>query len=176
MVDTRRRLDRAFYQSPAPELAPRLLGRWLCRRLGRRTLRLRITETEAYFGESDTACHARRGRTPRTDIMYAAGGHAYIYLCYGMHEMFNIVSGSEGFPEAVLIRGLEGLNGPGKLTRALAITRDLNREDLTVSKRLWLEDDGADVAFTTAPRIGIGYASARDQKRLWRFTLARARC
>ena len=169
-------IDRAFYQQPAPELAPRLLGKWLCRRMGRRTLRLRITETEAYHGEADTACHARRGRTPRTDIMYAAGGHAYIYLCYGMHEMLNIVSGIEDFPEAVLIRGVEGLNGPGKLTRALAITRDLNREDLAASKRLWLEDDGADVAFTTAPRIGIGYASARDRARRWRFTLARARC
>ena len=167
-----KRLGRAFYRQPAPELAPRLLGKWLCRRSGRRTLRLRITETEAYYGEADTACHARRGRTPRTDIMYAAGGHAYIYLCYGMHEMLNVVSGAADFPEAVLIRGVEGADGPGRLTRALGITRGLNREDLTVSKRLWIEDDGTAVAFTTAPRIGIAYASARDRRRRWRFAVA----
>jgi DNA-3-methyladenine glycosylase len=138
--------------------------------MGRRVLRLRITETEAYFGEDDTACHASRGRTPRTAVMYGDGGHAYIYLCYGMHEMFNIVSGCGGVPEAVLVRGVEGFAGPGRLTRALAISRVLNGIDLTRSRELWLEDDGTSGAFTAAPRIGIGYASPRDRARRWRFT------
>ena len=165
------RLERAFFRQSAPTLAPQLLGKMLCRKRGRQVLRLRITETEAYYGETDTACHASRGRTPRTAVMYGDGGYAYIYLCYGMHEMFNIVSGGVGFPEAVLVRGVEGFSGPGRLTRGLAITRALNREDLTVSRQLWLEDDGAEAAFTAAPRIGIGYASARDRARRWRFTL-----
>ena len=165
------RLDRAFFRQSAPDLAPQLLGKLLCRRIGRRVVRQRITETEAYYGEADSACHASRGRTPRTSIMYADGGHAYVYLCYGMHEMFNIVSGREGFPEAVLVRGVEGHAGPGRLTRALQITRALNREDLVASRRIWLEDDGFSIGHTTAPRIGIGYASPRDRARPWRFTV-----
>ncbi len=167
-------MDRVFYTQSSPVLAPLLLGKLLCRKIGRRVLRLRITETEAYFGEADTACHASRGCTPRTEIMYAAGGHAYIYLCYGMHEMFNIVTGSEGFPEAVLVRGVTGFDGPGRLTRALHISRALNKVDLTCSKQLWLEDDGVACAYVTAPRIGIGYAAARDRIRLWRFLASSA--
>lgn len=162
-------MDRAFYTQSSPELAPQLLGKLLCRKLGRKILRLRITETEAYFGEDDTACHASRGRTPRTEIMYASGGHAYIYLCYGMHEMFIIVTGSEGFPEAVLVRGVTGFDGPGRLTRAMHISRALNKVDLTCSTQLWLEDDGVTYPYVAAPRIGIGYAAARDRNRLWRF-------
>lgn len=164
------RLDRAFYRQSAPDLAPQLLGKLLCRRIGRRVVRQRITETEAYYGEDDSACHASRGRTPRTSIMYADGGHAYVYLCYGMHEMFNIVSGREGFPEAVLVRGVEGHAGPGRLTRALHITRALNRVDLVRSRQLWLEDDGCRGGHVSSPRIGIGYANPRDRARRWRFT------
>jgi DNA-3-methyladenine glycosylase len=103
--------------------------------------------------------------------MYSSGGYAYIYLCYGMHEMLNVVTGHEGRPEAVLIRGVEGAEGPGRLTKLLKIDRSLNREALVSSDRLWLESDGSSVRSTAAPRIGIGYASLRDQKRKWRFTL-----
>ena len=105
--------------------------------------------------------------------MYSPGGCAYIYLCYGMHEMLNVVTGAEGRPEAVLIRGVEGVEGPGRLTKLLNIDRSLNREDLIRSNRLWLETDGSRVKFTAAPRIGIAYASKRDQKRKWRFMLNR---
>ena len=101
----------------------------------------------------------------------SARGCAYIYLCYGMHEMLNVVTGAEGRPEAVLIRGAEGAEGPGRLTKLLKIDRSLNREDLVRSDRLWLEADGSRVKFTAAPRIGIAYASKRDQNRKWRFTL-----
>ena len=169
-----RRLEAKFFAQPADVAAPGLIGKLLCRRLGQKVARLRITETEAYCGESDTACHARRGRTARTAVMYEPGGRAYVYLCYGMHEMLNIVAGPAGSPEAVLIRGVEGHDGPGKLTRALNITRALNRENLIESNRLWLEDDGFSPSLTASPRIGIAYASAEDRARLWRFRVIAA--
>ena len=166
-----RRLTTDDYSVDAVTAAKALVGAWLCRRLDDGTaIRRRITETEAYCGEEDTACHAHKGRTARTDVMYSPGGCAYIYLCYGMHEMLNVVTGPEGRPEAVLIRGVKGAEGPGRLTKLLKIDRSLNREDLVRSNRLWLESDGARVKFTSAPRIGIAYASKRDQNRKWRFT------
>ena len=171
-----RRLTAVDYRVDAVTAAKALIGTFLCRRLDDGTvLRRRITETEAYCGEEDTACHAHKGRTPRTDVMYSPGGCAYIYLCYGMHEMLNVVTGTEGRPEAVLIRGIEGASGPGKLTRLLQIDRTLNREDLVASSRLWIESDGTSFKFTAAPRIGIAYASKRDQARKWRFTLRSGR-
>ena len=165
------RLVERDYGRDAVTMAKALLGRVLCRRLDDGTvLRARIVETEAYFGEEDTACHAHRGRTPRTDVMYAAGGYAYIYLCYGMHNLLNIVTGPAEHPEAVLIRGVEGAVGPGRVTRLLQITRALNRENLVASERLWVEEgDGAKPRFKASARVGIGYASARDQARNWRF-------
>ena len=155
-------------------MAKALLGMELCRRLDDGTvLRARIVETEAYFGEEDTACHAHHGRTPRTDIMYAPGGFAYVYLCYGMHHMLNVVTGPADHPEAVLIRGVEGAVGPGRVTKTLHITRELNRENLVESNRLWIETDGAPpVRFKSSARVGIGYASKRDQARKWRFVEA----
>lgn len=171
-----RRLGKDDYAVDAVTAAKALVGAWLCRRLDDGTVvRRRITETEAYCGEEDTACHAHKGRTPRTDVMYSAGGFAYIYLCYGMYEMLNVVTGSEGRPEAVLIRGVEGADGPGRLTKLLDIDRSLNREDLVASNRLWLESDGSRVRYTASPRVGIAYAKVRDQKRKWRFTLAGAK-
>ena len=177
MEDCLRRMNEDDYRRDAVDVAKALLGAVLCRRLDDGTvLRARITETEAYCGEEDTACHAHKGRTPRTDVMYAPGGCAYIYLCYGMHEMLNVVTGPAERPEAVLIRGVENAEGPGRLTKALRISRALNREDLVASARLWIEtDDVATPKFVSAPRIGIGYASKRDQKRKWRFTICQTR-
>ena len=153
-------------------MAKALLGMTLCRRLDDGSvLRARIVETEAYFGEEETACHAHKGRTPRTDVMYAPGGYAYVYLCYGMHDMLNVVTGPAGHPEAVLVRGVEGASGPGRVTKAMQVTRALNREDLVRSERLWIEADGAVPRFKASARVGIGYASKRDQARKWRFTV-----
>jgi len=166
-----RRLCARDYRKDAVTLAPKLLGKLLCRKAGRRLIKLRITETEAYYGEADTACHAHKGKTERTRIMYEAGGHAYIYLCYGVHWLLNVVSGAEGFPEAVLIRGVQGYGGPGKLTKQLQIDKTLNSENLAESKRLWIEDDGTRPSFTTLKRVGIDYASEEDKNRLWRFTV-----
>ena len=163
------KLTENFYTQSALELAPALLGKYLCRKLDDDSiLRCRITETEAYYGTDDTACHASKGKTDRTRIMWESGGLAYVYLCYGIHNMLNIVSGKEGFPEAVLIRGIEGFDGPGKLTKFLQITRTQNYENLLVSPNLWLED-GEQFEFETSKRIGIDYADEKDRKKLWRW-------
>ncbi len=171
------RLTEQDYGVDAVTMAKALLGKVLCRRLDDgKVVRVRIVETEAYFSEEDTACHAHKGRTPRTDVMYAPGGCAYVYLCYGMHSMLNIVTGPAEHPEAVLIRGVEGASGPGRVTKALQITRELNRENLVKSRRLWIEADCSETPrFTATPRIGIGYASKRDQSRKWRFLIAGGR-
>lgn len=164
-----RRLKREELEQPATRLAPELLGKLLCRRTKQGVLKYRIMETECYFGEEDTACHASKGKTDRTKVLYERGGTAYVYLCYGIHSLFNVVSGSNGHPEAVLIRGVIGYNGPGKLTRAMGIDRDLNNEDMVVSDRLWLEDDGYRPEYVTAKRVGIDYATEEYRDILWRF-------
>lgn len=161
------KLTYEFYHHPCLEVARDLVGKVLVHG----DLRLRITETEAYCGESDTACHAHKGRTKRTEVMYTAAGTIYIYLCYGVHWMLNIVTGEENEPEAVLIRACEGrANGPGKLTKALKITGDLNRGSI-LGDELWIEDDGLSCSVATDKRVGIGYASEDDQSKLWRFKL-----
>ena len=163
------RINSNLHKLNAVELAPRLLGMKLCRKVGDNIFKLRITETEAYFGEDDTACHAHKGKTERTKILYQIGGVAYIYLCYGMHNMLNIVTGEENFPQAVLIRGIEGFDGPGKLTKALNINRTLNGENLVKSNLLWLEDDGCKFKYKATKRIGIDYATPEYRNKLWRF-------
>ncbi len=183
------KLDAAFFARPTPEVARDLLGRRLVRRLEGERLSGIIVETEAYVGESDTACHASRGCTPRTRVMYGPPGRYYVYLIYGMHHMLNIVTAAEGEPEAVLIRALwpeEGLermralrggvpdrrlaDGPGKLCRALAIDRGLNGASVE-GDELWLEP-GVEVPrerILASPRVGIDYASEEDRARPWRF-------
>ena len=165
------KLPYEFYHRPCLEVARDLVGKILVHRIDGQEYRLRITETEAYCGESDTACHASKGRTKRTEVMYREAGTIYIYLCYGVHWMLNIVTGEAEQPEAVLIRACEGKhNGPGKLTKALQITGALNRASI-LGDELWIEDDGLSPALRALPRVGIGYASEEDQARLWRFQL-----
>ena len=165
------KLPYSFYHRPCLDVARELVGKVLVHRVDGQEYRLRITETEAYCGESDTACHASKGRTKRTEVMYMEAGTIYIYLCYGVHWMLNIVTGEIDQPEAVLIRACEGkMNGPGKLTKALQITGALNRGSI-LGDELWIEDDGFPCAVATDTRVGIGYASEEDQSRLWRFKL-----
>ncbi len=166
-----KRLTADFYQKHATELAPMLLGKLLCRAAADGVKRHRITETECYFGESDTACHAHKGRTERTKILYETGGRAYVYLCYGIHNLLNVVTGGKDFPEAVLIRGIAGAPGPGRLTKLLQIDRSLNGEDLMTSDRLWLEDDGFAAAFSATKRVGIDYATEEYRNKLWRYIM-----
>ena len=132
--------------------------------------RLRISETEAYCGEGDTACHAHKGRTKRTEVMYMQAGTVYIYLCYGAHWMLNIVTGEVNEPEAVLIRACAEADGPGKLTKAMGITGELNRTGVCDGP-LSVEDDGFACQVVTDKRVGIGYASQEDQARPWRFKM-----
>lgn len=162
-----------FFRGPCVDVSRALVGKQLCRRFSDGTVkRLRILETEAYCGEADTACHVHKGRTPRTEVFYGPPGTLYVYLCYGIHWMLNIVTGEINDPQAVLIRSCEGAEGPGKLTKALEINKTFNGLNLSQCKNdLWLEDDGLPCRVRTAPRIGIGYASAEDQARLWRFIL-----
>lgn len=134
--------------------------------------RARICEVEAYEGESDLACHASKGRTRRTEVMYGAGGVWYVYLCYGVHEMLNLVTGPAGRPSAVLIRGVEGLSGPGRLTRALGIDRRYNAQPAAPGAGLWLEDDGGRIPgrdIIATPRIGVDYAGPVWAAKPWRF-------
>ena len=168
-----KRLSAADYAADAVKTAKMLLGKWLCRRLPDGGIRkMRIVETEAYCGENDTACHAHCGKTDRNAPMYEAGGIAYVYLCYGVHSLLNVVTGRRDCPEAVLIRGVEGAIGPGRVTKLLQIDRTFNREPLASSERLWLEDDGAlPPRFKSTPRIGIAYATKRDQNRKWRYVV-----
>ena len=155
-----------FYHRPCLEVAKDLVGKVLV--CGEK--RLRISETEAYCGENDTACHAHKGRTKRTEVMYMDAGTIYIYLCYGMHWLLNIVTGEVDQPEAVLIRACVDAEGPGKLTKALGITGELNRLSIT-GNELWVEDDGCRCTCSCQKRIGIGYANREDQERLWRFVM-----
>lgn len=165
------RLEEGFFRRECLEVARDLVGKVLVHRTVDGEIRLRITETEAYCGEWDTACHAHKGRTKRTEVLYGPPGTIYVYLCYGIHFLLNIVTGQEESPQAVLIRACQEANGPGKLTKALGITGSLNRESVLTSPELWVEDDGLRCALHTAKRVGIGYASQEDQDRPWRFIL-----
>ena len=165
------KLDYDFFHRPCLEVSRDLVGKVLVRRTPEGELRLRISETEAYCGEADTACHASRGRTKRTEVFYDDAGTLYVYLCYGIHWMLNIVTGDIGDPQAVLIRSCAEAPGPGRLTKALGITGELNRDSILTSPELWIEDDGFRCDIRTDTRVGIGYAAPEDQAKLWRFKM-----
>jgi DNA-3-methyladenine glycosylase len=152
-----------------------LLGKYLVRRHATGGMEARlITEVEAYSGERDLACHARAGRTARTEALYAAGGIWYVYLCYGIHEMLNLVVGPPDWPAAVLIRGVEGISGPGRVTKHFGIDRRLNRALADPASGLWLEDRGVRVpraSVAATARIGVDYAGETWAKKPWRFVL-----
>jgi DNA-3-methyladenine glycosylase len=156
-----------------PSLARGLLGkRLVLRSQDGRVTRWLITETEAYDGPEDRASHASRGRTPRNAPMFEAGGLWYVYLCYGMHEMLNLVTGPKDYPAAVLIRGVKGHEGPGKLTNALGIDRRFNGLAVSKTTGLWLEDGAefvADNQIQALPRIGVAYAGPIWSAKPWRF-------
>jgi DNA-3-methyladenine glycosylase len=147
-----------------------LLGHALVRRTDAGVLRGVIVETEAYVGPEDLACHARFGATARTEVMFGPGGVAYVYLCYGIHELFNVVTGPAGHGQAVLIRAIAphaGLGddvtvgrGPGKLTRALGIDRRHNRRDLARGNLYIAAPPAAADEIAIGPRIGVDYAGA----------------
>ena len=166
---------KAWQQKKTVAQARALLGKFLVRRWpdGRVEARM-VTEVEAYDGENDLACHARVGRTKRTEPMYAAGGVWYVYLCYGVHEMLNLVVGPRDWPAAVLIRGVDGFGGPGRLTKGLGIGRALNGTEVDEVSGLWIEDRGVRVTRSgvmVTPRIGVDYAGPVWAGKPWRFVL-----
>ena len=164
------RLPKAFYIRDVLVVAPEIIGKNLVIKRDDYTIgRYLVTEVEAYRGSEDKACHASKGRTERTEIMYHEGGRIYVYLIYGMYWMLNVVTGHENNPQAVLIRGVESLPGPGKLTRILGIDRTFYGEDLTNSERIWFEDTDFKPVIKTGERIGIGYAGEYWKTRPWRF-------
>ncbi len=164
-------LPTTFFQQDVLLLAPALLGKILVRRFDDGTIeRFRITETEAYRGEEDKGCHASKGCTQRTRIMYHSGGKIYVYLIYGIYWMLNIVSGKADEPQAVLIRGVERISGPGRIGKRLLLDKSFYGEVLP-SSRIWIEDDNVTPEYITTPRIGIDYAEEwKDIE--WRFVVS----
>jgi len=167
-------LTRTFFNRPTLKVAKELLGKFLVRKIGGKIIKAMITETEAYCGPKDLACHASKGRTKRTEVMFGPAGHAYVYLIYGMYYCLNIVTEDEGYPAAVLIRAVDaaGVNGPGKLCRFFKIDKTFNGEDLIKSKRLWIEE-GIKIKpeqIKRSKRIGVDYAGEYKDKP-WRFFL-----
>ncbi|MEQ1794623.1 MAG: DNA-3-methyladenine glycosylase [Nitrospira sp.] len=173
----RKILPQTYFSRPTVQVARSLVGKYLVRVLGGREVAGRIIEVEAYVGPQDKACHASKGRTQRTEVLFHAAGTAYVYLIYGMYHCLNVVTEREEFPAAVLIRAIEVdgrlIDGPGRLCRALQIDRSMNRMDLTAQDSLWFEDRGARILrkhVAALPRIGVDYAGAWAQKP-WRFRM-----
>jgi DNA-3-methyladenine glycosylase len=183
------KIPRSFYEQNTLEVARQLLGKYLVRQHADGPTSGRIVETEAYIGPEDKACHASRGRTARTEIMFGRAGHAYVYLIYGFHCMLNIVTEAVDIPAAVLIRAVEPADGiqlmqsrrrtaelrslasgPGKLCQAFAIDRTLNGDDLC-GQVIYVEDRREPAPrVVTAPRIGVDYAGKWKHKP-WRFLI-----
>ncbi len=180
-------LPREFYDRPTLRVARELLGARLVRVLDGHKLVGVIIEAEAYIGQSDLGCHARVGRTRRTEVMFGPPGHAYVYFTYGNHWMLNAVTEAEGFPAAVLIRAMRPVQGkpemsrrrhggdtlgPGKLTQALGITGADNGLDLTTSRsRLWIEAGAPfpDSAVSKGSRVGLNTVPEPWKSKPWRF-------
>jgi DNA-3-methyladenine glycosylase len=172
IIDITERLAPSFFTRDVLEVAPDLLGKLVVRQFSDGTTKtFIITETEAYRGEEDLACHASKGRTPRTETMYLEGGVIYIYLIYGMYWMLNIVTGATDQPQAVLIRCTEGYNGPGKLTKAIQLDKSFNGEPLYTSQRLWICSNNIKIDYTTTTRVGIDYSGEVWKNKPWRFIL-----
>ena len=165
------KLSYSFFNRNCLEVSKELVGKVLVRKTDSGEIRLRITETESYLGEADTACHAHKGRTKRTEVMYMKAGTVYVYLCYGMHWLLNIVTGDVDDPQAVLIRACENFEGPAKLTKKLTINGDFNRRDITECDELYIEDDGFRCEVITNTRVGINYAAEEDRLKPWRFIM-----
>lgn len=168
------RMTRKDFIGDPMTVARRLVGAYLCRRIADGTVvRARISELELYT-QAERGCHAYNGCTARNDAMFLPGGHAYVYLCYGLHNMLNIVVGDADYAAAVLIRALEmpGCAGPGRLTKTLGITRADNKMDLCAPDcAMWLEARSACPKIVCGPRIGIDYAGP-DAALPWRMGLA----
>ena len=170
-----------FYARDTLIVARNLLGKYLVRELPQGVRAGRLIEVEAYVGPHDRACHAYKGRTKRTEVLFRSPGLAYVYLIYGMYHCLNVVTERLDYPAAVLIRAVEDetglIDGPGRVCRAYGIDLTLNYHDLTTGQKLWLEDRGqrpARAQIGSFPRIGVDYAG-EWATRPWRFRIATVR-
>ena len=164
------RLSAKFFHRNVLAIAPGLLGKVLVRQFDNNSIqKYSITEIEAYRGRDDLACHAHKGKTKRTEVMFREGGLVYVYLIYGMYWMLNIVAGKENDASAILIRGVEGISGPGRVGKALQLDKSFYGENLYSSKRIWIEDSELTPKFSTSPRIGIDYAGEPWVSLPWRY-------
>lgn len=173
-------LPRSYFNRSTLMVARSLVGKYVVRQNGSGVIAGKIIEVEAYVGREDKACHASKGRTARTEVLFGPPGISYVYLIYGMYHMLNVVTERIEFPAAVLIRAIEVdgelIDGPGKLCRDLDIDRSLHQVDLTEGRALWFEDRGIRIVrnqIGTFPRIGVDYAGLWAKK-LWRFRLLEA--
>ncbi|MFA5248129.1 MAG: DNA-3-methyladenine glycosylase [Patescibacteria group bacterium] len=176
-------LKKTFFQRPTLEAAEDLLGKFLVKKTEQGEVAVMITEVEAYDGPKDKASHASCGLTDRNAIMFGEGGYFYVYLCYGMYEMLNIVTGQKNYPAAILLRGAEilgeeekRLNGPGKLTKFLNINRAVNKKLADKITGLWFEDRGVKISpkyIERTSRIGVAYAGPIWLKKKYRFVLTK---
>lgn len=162
-----------FFNRSAVTVARELIGCFIVRRVRGRTRRFLITETEAYEGPKDLASHASKGKTARNAVMFGAPGHFYVYFVYGMHWMLNIVTGKEGYPAAVLIRAVEEIKGPARLTKKLCITGLFTGKRAVRSTGLWFVK-GAKIRvddIKNTARIGVAYAGKKWSRKRYRFLL-----
>lgn len=159
-----------FFHRDALEVAPELVGMVLVRRLADGTeIRERIAEVEVYRGEEDKACHASKGRTKRTELLYGESGVIYVYLCYGMHWLMNVITGEKGQPQGILIRCGDVHDGPAKLTKFMQIDGTFNGKKICGNPEICIEDDGFRPEIRTAERVGIDYAGDYWRDIKWRF-------
>jgi DNA-3-methyladenine glycosylase len=168
-------LDRVFFDREADTIAFDLIGchlNWMY--CGKSESRI-ITETEAYIGAHDLASHAAKGRTKRNEAMFGEPGSFYVYFVYGMHWMLNIVTGRVDYPAAVLIRGVQDIDGPARLTKALGISGSLNGKLANEKTGVWFSDGTrpAGTEIVRSARIGVDYAGPVWAKKPYRFTLTR---
>ena len=172
-----KRIDPEFFHRDVLEAAPDLVGKILVHRLSDGTeLRERIAETEAYRGEEDKGCHAAKGRTKRTELLYGESGVIYVYLCYGMHWLMNVITGEKDQPQGLLLRAGVRYDGPAKLTKNMMIDGSFNGADLRSCEEIWFEYDGYRPVIRTAPRVGIDYAGEYWKDVEWRFIDSDACC
>lgn len=164
-----------FYTRPTLVVARDLLGKYLCREYVNDFVSKEvIEEVEAYDGPEDKACHAHKGRTKRTEVMFASGGVWYVYLCYGIHWMLNIVTGPTNYPAAVLLRGTREIKGPGRLTKKLQVTNFFNAKLSEKQTGLWVEESGLKIrenCIKKTPRIGVEYAGPIWSQKPYRYVL-----
>jgi DNA-3-methyladenine glycosylase len=165
-------LPLSFFNRTTSVVARELLGKFLVRSRDGKEEAFQITEVEVYDGFKDKGSHASRGKTKRNALMFGKAGYWYVYFTYGMHWMLNIVTREEEYPAAILIRGVDGINGPARLTKKLAIDGALNGFTATKKNGLWIEDRGVVILsrqIKKGPRVGIAYAGEEWAAKPWRF-------